>query len=60
MSVPAAMVDDDDDTIWMHAGDVAEMAMWDIANRAKDRDDERLDAMRVHNGMTLDEFLAKQ
>ena len=53
------MIEDEDDT-WMHAGDVAEMAVWDAANRAKDRDDERLDAMRVHNGMTLDEFLAKQ
>ena len=45
---------------WHHAGHVAEMAVWNIANRVKDRDDERLDAMRVHNGMTLDEFLAKQ
>jgi len=44
----------------MHASDVAEMAVWNIANRAMDRDDERLDAMRVHNGMTLDEFLAVQ
>jgi hypothetical protein len=52
-------IDDDCDT-WIHAGYIAEMAVWDIANRAKDRDDERLDAMRVHNGMTLDEFLAKQ
>lgn len=51
------MVDDDEDT-WQHAGYVAEMAVWNAANRAKDRDDERLDAMRVHNGMTLDEFLA--
>jgi hypothetical protein len=40
---------------WHHTG-----AVWDEANRAKDREDERLDAMRVHNGMTLDEFLAKQ
>lgn len=45
---------------WVHIGDVAAMLVWSIANRAKDRDDERLDAMRVHNGMTLDEFLAKQ
>jgi hypothetical protein len=49
----------EDDT-WMHAGDVAEMAVWNAANRAKDRDDERLDAMRVHNGMTLDEFLEQK
>jgi hypothetical protein len=59
MSVPAPFVEDEDDT-WVHAGVVAEMLVWHIANRAKDRDDERLDAMRVHNGMTLDEFLAKQ
>lgn len=45
---------------WVHIGDVVEMAIWNIANRAKDRHDEKLDAMRVHNGMTLDEFLAKQ
>lgn len=57
MIAPDSTVDDDADT-WVLAGDVAEMAVWDIANRAKDRDDERLDAMRVHNGMTLDEFLA--
>jgi hypothetical protein len=29
-------------------------------NKIKDRVDEALDAMRVHNGMTLDEFLASQ
>lgn len=57
MSVPAPFVEDEEDT-WRHAGYVAEMAVWDAANRAKDRDDERLDAMRIHNGMTLDEFLA--
>jgi hypothetical protein len=28
-------------------------------NKIKDRVDEALDAMRVHNGMTLDEFLAQ-
>lgn len=50
-------IDDVEDT-WHHAGLVAEMAVWNIANRAKDRHDEKLDAMRVHNGMTLDEFLA--
>lgn len=59
MSVPAPFVEEEDET-WLHAGDVAETAVWDIANRAKDRDDERLDAMRVHNGMTLDEFLAQK
>lgn len=58
MSEPAE-IDDVEDT-WHHAGYVAEMAVWDAANRAKDRDDERLDAMRAHNGMTLDEFLAQQ
>jgi hypothetical protein len=59
MSVPAPFIEDEDDT-WVHAGDVAEMAVWNAANRAKDRDDERLDAMRVHNGMTLDEFLEQK
>lgn len=52
------IVEDECDT-WVLAGDAAEMAVWNIANRAKDRDDERLDAVRVHNGMTLDEFLAQ-
>jgi len=50
-------MDDARDT-WVHIGDVAAMLVWHIANRAKDRHDEKLDAMRVHNGMTLDEFLA--
>jgi hypothetical protein len=49
-------ISDECDT-WHHAGYVAEMAVWDAANRAKDRDDEALDAMRVSNGMTLDQFL---
>lgn len=52
-------IEDHRDT-WVHIGDVAAMLVWSIANRAKDRDDEQLDAKRVHNGMTLDEFLAKQ
>lgn len=52
-------MEDLEDT-WVHIGDVASMLIWNIANRAKDRDDERLDAMRVHNGMTLDEFLAQR
>lgn len=56
MSAPAEL-DDLEDT-WQHAGYVAEMAVWNAANRAKDRADEKLDAMRVHNGMTLDEFLS--
>lgn len=37
---------------WHHIG-----AIWDEANRAKDRKDEALDAMRVSGGMTLDQFL---
>lgn len=45
---------------WALAGEVAAQQVWDIANRAKDKSDEALDAMRVHNGMTLDEFLAGQ
>lgn len=55
----SAQIDDVEDT-WQHAGYVAEMAVWDAANRAKDRHDEELDAMRVNNGMTLDEFLSQQ
>lgn len=35
-------------------------AVWDGENRAQDRADEALDAMRVHNGMTLDEFLGRR
>jgi hypothetical protein len=41
---------------WHHLGRVVD-AVWDQANRAKDRQDEALDAMRVSNGMTLDQFL---
>lgn len=51
--------EDAEDT-WINAGDIAAQAVWDIANRVNDRCDEALDAMRVHNGMTLDEFLAKK
>ena len=43
---------------WVHIADALEMTVWNIANRAKDKADEKLDAMRVHNGMTLDDFLA--
>jgi hypothetical protein len=53
------IVEDERDT-WVLAGDAAEMAVWNIANRAKDRDDERLDAMRLSNGMTLDQFLGQK
>jgi hypothetical protein len=48
-----------DDT-WTHIGDLVAIDVWGVANRAKDKADEAIDAMRVHNGMTLDEFLAKQ
>lgn len=54
-SVPAASF-----STWHNIGDVAEkglLAVWDAANRAKDRSDEALDAMRVSNGMTLDQYL---
>lgn len=44
---------------WTHVGDLVELDTWGAANRAKDRQDEALDAMRVHNGMTLDEFLTQ-
>jgi hypothetical protein len=40
------------------ADDALKVPVWDTENRARDREDEMLDAMRVHNGMTLDEFLA--
>lgn len=58
MIAPSHSVDEDD--AWVSAGDVAATLVWDIANRVKDRADEELDSMRVHNGMTLDEFLATQ
>lgn len=45
---------------WTHVGDLVALDPSGAANRAKDRHDEALDAMRVHNGMTLDEFLAHQ
>lgn len=57
--IDPAFIEDAEDT-WQHAGLVAEMAVWNIANRAKDKADEKLDAIRVHNGMTLDEFLASK
>lgn len=64
MSCPQLPMSPDDDHIgtWTHIGyrlDVTafEQAVWDEANRAKDRQDEALDAMRVSGGMTLDEFL---
>lgn len=41
---------------WRRAGDVAQTAMTDIANRVKDAADEALDAQRVHGGQTLNEF----
>lgn len=42
---------------WTHISRGVEAAVWDAANRAKDRADEAVDAMRVSNGMTLDQFL---
>jgi hypothetical protein len=44
---------------WTHIGDVAD-SVWDELNRVRDRHDETIDAMRVHNGMTLDEYLASK
>jgi hypothetical protein len=44
---------------WTLAGDVAATLLTDVANRAKDAADEVLDARRTHNGMTLDEYLAR-
>lgn len=57
MSGPPLIVDLDD---WVNAGDVAEQLVTDIANKAKDKADTELDAKRVHDGMTLDEFLTKK
>lgn len=57
MSGPPLIVDLDD---WVNAGDVAEQLVTDIANKAKDKADTELDAKRVHDGMTLDEYLAKK
>jgi hypothetical protein len=45
---------------WTLAGDVSATLLFDIANRAKDAADESLDALRTHNGMTLEQFLASQ
>jgi hypothetical protein len=45
---------------WALAGHVAQMLVTGIANKAKDQADEELDAKRVHQEMTLDEFLAKK
>ena len=55
---PGEVLDDED--TWVNAGEVAAMHVWNVANRAKDRHDEALDAMRIHNGMTLDEFLEQK
>lgn len=52
-------VQDDQDT-WHNAGDVAQQAIADVANKAKDRADEEIDVKRVHNGMTLDEYLSQK
>lgn len=45
---------------WVHISRGIESAVWDAANRVKDRQDEALDAMRVSGGMTLDEFLSQK
>lgn len=47
-----------DDDEFVHAGVVAQAVLAQIAINEKDRADEARDSMRVHNGMTLDEFLA--
>lgn len=41
-----------------HAVDLAEQLVTDITNKAMDKADTELDSTRVHDGMTLDEFLA--
>jgi hypothetical protein len=45
---------------WTHISRGIEAAVWDAANRVKDRQDEALDAMRVSGGMTLDQFLGQK
>lgn len=42
---------------WHHIGVVAQVAVWDEMNRAKDRRDEAIESMRLSDGMTLDQFL---
>jgi hypothetical protein len=49
-----------DSDIWVLAGDVAMQLVADIANRAKDRADDALDAKRISDGKTLDEHLRQQ
>jgi hypothetical protein len=56
MSAAAPEVTED---TWIQAGDVAAATLIDIANKAKDAHDEAIDAKRVNNGMTLDEYLKK-
>lgn len=52
-----SVIDDDASAEWITAGDAAATAIIDIVNKRKDREDEALDAQRVHGGQTLDEFL---
>lgn len=56
MSTP--VVTNDASDTWHNAGDVAQQALADLANKRKDAADDALDAKRTHNGQTLDEFLA--
>jgi hypothetical protein len=53
-----ARVPDADD--FARAWDVALTLVAEIANRQKDHADEALDAKRIHDGVTLDEFLGKE
>jgi hypothetical protein len=55
--IPVIQEPDVDD--WTLAGDVAETLVTDIANKAKDAVDTKLDAQRITSGMTLDEYLAR-
>lgn len=57
MSLKPPIIDLDD---WHNAADVAQTLVTDIANKAKDKANTELDAKRVHDGMTLEEFLAKK
>ena len=56
--MPPETEQDTDDFVL--AGDVAQTIVIGIANKQKDRADTALDAKRVHDGMTLDEFLSNQ
>jgi len=58
MSAARPLLRLEEESTWALAGDVAASVLFDIANRAKDRTDELLDAQRTHGGLTLDDYMA--